>query len=294
LRKILITGAGSYIGTSFKNWISRTEYKGNYDVTELDVTNENWRGFDFSGFDTVFHVAGIAHIKETEENKDLYYKVNKELAIEAAKLARGKGVKQFILLSSMSVFGLTTGEITEKTPLNPVTNYGKAKLMADEVIEKMNCADFNVCILRPPMVYGNGCKGNYQTLSKFAKKVPLFPKYRNKRSMIYIDFLCEFVRNLIDLYEDSEIENQIYYYPQNEQYVCTSVMIDRIAKLHKKKMLQIGIFNPFIKLFAGRINIFGKVFGNLTYDSAMSEVGFSYHTCSFEETIDMTEMGKMQ
>lgn len=297
MKKILITGEGSYIGTGFRNWIEKyIKNSGNlcYEVSELDMTDSAWKQFDFSKFDAVFHVAGIAHIKETQQNKELYYKVNKELAIETALLARKSGVKQFILLSSMSVFGLTTGHITENTSLNPITNYGKAKLMADEVIQKMNCKDFNVCILRPPMVYGYLCKGNYQTLSKFAKKSPFFPKYENNRSMIYIDFLCEFVRNLVDLSDDEQILNQIYYYPQNVDYVCTFEMIDMIAHIHNRKMLKTKAFNPIIKLFAQKIKVFGKVFGDLTYDSGMSRVKFDYHTCSFDETIKMTEMGKMQ
>lgn len=295
MKKILITGEGSYIGTSFRKWVENLiNNSGNpcYEVNELDMTNTNWKQFDFSKFDTVFHVAGIAHIKETQENKDLYYKVNKDLAIETAIHAKESGVKQFILLSSMSVFGLTTGHITANTLLNPVSNYGKAKLMADEVIWKMNCDDFNVCILRPPMVYGHLCKGNYQTLSKFAKKSPFFPKYSNSRSMIYIDFLCEFVRKLVDLSDDEQIRNQIYYYPQNACYVCTSEIIEMIANINNRKMLRTKLFNPLVKGFAGKINLFGKVFGDLTYDYKMSRVKFDYHTCSFEETIKMTEMGK--
>lgn len=292
LNKILITGAGSYIGTSFKSWIESRENKSEYEVTELDMTNPDWKKFDFSAFDTVFHVAGIAHIKETEENRDLYYKVNRALAIETARYAKKSGVKQFILLSTMSVFGRTTGKITNDTIVKPVTNYGKSKLLADELIEKMNCDDFNVCILRPPMVYGNGCKGNYRTLSKFARTIPVFPTYSNERSMVYIDYLCEFVRKLIDLNADSNIKEQLYYYPQNEKYVCTSEMISKIAEINNKKMFKVKIFNPIINKFVGKINLFGKVFGSLTYDFEMSRMDFDYHTCTFEESLENTEMRK--
>lgn len=292
MKRILITGADSYIGGSLKNWIESSDDKDCYSIKELDMTNSSWRDYDFSEYDVVFHVAGIAHVKESEDNKDLYYKVNRDLAVETAEFAKESGVKQFILLSSMSVFGLTSGEINNDTPLRPITHYGKAKLEADKKIELLNSPEFKVSILRPPMVYGKGCKGNYQTLSKFAKKFPVFPKYENKRSMIYIDYLCEFVKQLIDLNEEKVCETlqHIYYYPQNEQYVCTADMIRRIAVLNGRKSIQLRLFNPFVKLFANKINLFSKVFGNLTYDMQMSKLeGIDYYTCDFAESVFRTE-----
>lgn len=287
MKKILITGANSYIGTKFADWIKASDNKKDYTVEELDMITPSWREHDFSKYDVIFHVAGIAHIKETEENKDLYYKVNKDLAIETAKKAKDSGVKHFILMSSMSVFGLTTGEITFSTVPKPVTHYGKAKLEADLEIEKLNCAQFNVSILRPPMVYGPNCKGNFQRLAKLAAKSPVFPNYRNKRSMIYIDFLCEFVKGLIDIsYSSEKLNERIYYYPQNEKYVATVDMVRIISNSNSKKIWLVKGFNPLVKLLSKKINLFGKVFGDLTYDMEMSIVeGIEYFTTDFESTI---------
>ncbi|MCL2546595.1 MAG: NAD-dependent epimerase/dehydratase family protein [Oscillospiraceae bacterium] len=215
MKKILITGADSYIGTSFENWVG--QYPGEYAVETIDMIDGSWRERDFFGFDVVFHVAGIAHIKETKGNENLYYDVNRDLAVETARLAKDAGAAQFIFLSTMSVYGLGSGSITSDTNPNPKNHYGKLKLEAEKLIQALDDETFKTAIIRPPMVYGKDCKGNYAALSRMAKKMPMFPRIDNKRSMIYIDNLCEFVRLLI------EKSNGGLFLPQNNEYVCTSL-----------------------------------------------------------------------
>ena len=94
MKRVLITGKGSYIGSYFRDYLK--EFPNDYYVEELDVRDDSWKQFDFSKFDVVYHVAGIAHIKETKENASLYYKVNRDLAVEIAKLSKSYGVKHFI------------------------------------------------------------------------------------------------------------------------------------------------------------------------------------------------------
>lgn len=256
MKKVLITGAGSYIGSSFERWMKQWEDK--YLVDTMDMINVDLDKASFSGYDVIFHVAGIAHRKETNENKDLYYKVNRDLAIETAKKAKREGVAQFIILSTMSVYGLTTGTINKDTVENPKNHYGKSKYEADCVIKELNDEFFKVAIIRPPMVYGKGCKGNYQTLRKFALKSCVFPSIKNQRSMIYIDNLTEFVRYIIDNGKTG------VYFPQNLQYVCTSDMVKKIAEYNVHRIKMIGVFNFIIKNV--HIAIIEKVFGSLTYD----------------------------
>ena len=256
MKKILITGAGSYIGTSFEKYME--QFGNNYSVDTVDMIGDSWKSVSFSGYDCVFHVAGIAHQKETLENAHLYYEVNRNLAIATAKKAKRDGVKQFILLSSMSVYGVETGVITKKTVPQPKSHYGKSKLQADEKIVKLDCDSFKVAILRPPMVYGKDCKGNYQRLRTFALKSPIFPDYPNKRSMVYIGNLCAFVKKTIDE------EKSGLFFPQNAEYVNTSEMVRVIARLDNKKLFMPKIFNPFICLM--RISIIKKVFGSLMYE----------------------------
>ena len=281
MKKILITGANSYIGTSVEKWLAKEPDK--YHVETVDMRDESWKDKDFSKFDVVFHVAGIAHIKETNENKSLYYKVNRDLAYETAKKAKAEGVKQFIFLSSMSVYGIENGIIDENTIPKPNSNYGKSKLQAEELISSLQSDLFNIAILRPPMVYGKGCKGNYPRLARLAVLTPIFPKINNQRSMLHIDNLCEFIKMIID-FEDRGV-----FFPQNKDYVKTSEMVKLIAEMHGKKVKLVKIFNPLLRFLGLRIKLINKVFGNLVYDKSMSKYKVGYQIIDLRESIKITE-----
>lgn len=258
MKKILITGANSYIGMSFEKYMQ--QWPEDYQVDTVDMIDGSWREKSFAGYDAVFHVAGIAHQKETEENAHLYYEVNRDLAVETAQKAKNDGVGQFVFLSTMAVYGVEEGEINHSTETLPKSHYGKAKLEAEQKIKPLRAETFAVTVLRPPMVYGEGCKGNYQSLVKIAKKMPIFPRYQNKRSMISIDRLCQYVKDLID----NRYEGLLL--PQDENYVCTSQMIKEIAEGLGRKMVLVRILNPAVSL-AKRFTTAGKkAFGDLYYE----------------------------
>ena len=277
MKKILITGENSYIGNSFQNWVS--QYKGEYEVDTISVRDDKWKSISFSEYDVVLHVAGIAHIKETEENKSLYYKVNRDLAIDVARKSKEDGIKQFVLLSSMSVYGMDQGIITTNTIEKPKSSYGISKLEAENEIKNLIDEKFVVSILRPPMVYGKGCKGNYVSLDKLTNKVSFFPKVENKRSMIHIDNLSEFIRIIID----ENIGGILY--PQNKEFVCTTDMIRMIGIYKNKKMYTISGFNRTFKFLSNKINIISKVFGDLIYEKSISDIKYDYQVVGFEESI---------
>ena len=247
-----------------------------YEIEVIDTRGLKPSSEMFNSYDAVFHVAGIAHIKETQKNRGLYFKINRDLTLEIAKAAKAGRVKQFVALSTMSVYGKDVGYITKETEESPINAYGKSKYEADVVLMRENCSDFKVSILRPPMVYGKGCKGNYQTLRKFVVKSLVFPDYRNERSMIYIGNLCEFIKNVFDE------EKSGLFFPQNKEYVCTSEMAKLIADENQKEQLQTKIFNPFIRVLPA--SILKKVFGNLTYEKIDTVDKFG-----FEESIKLTE-----
>lgn len=277
MKKILITGANSYVGMSFENWLS--QWPDRYHVDTIDMIDGSWREKSFAGYDVAFHVAGIAHIKETKENEHLYYEINRDLAVETAKKAKADGVSQFIFMSSMSVYGLDTGVITYATTPYPKTYYGKSKFEAERIIYALANSNFKIVILRPPMIYGKGCKGNYAKLARFAKWVPVFPDINNQRSMVYIDNLSEFIKKLVN-------ENLCgIFLPQNRDYVCTSHLVKEIAKIHGKKIEIIKTLNPFVRLLQGRLTTFDKVFGDLTYGHSL----WDCNTIGFIESIRKTE-----
>ena len=277
MKKILITGANSYVGTSFEKWLSQWPDK--YHVDTIDMIDGTWREKSFVGYDVIFHVAGIAHIKETKENAHLYYEINRDLAFETAQKAKTDGVSQFIFMSSMSVYGIESGVITKDTKPSPKSHYGKSKLEAEEKISLLIDNTFVLAVLRPPMIYGKGCKGNYQRLSEFAKKAPIFPDIHNERSMIYIDNMNEFIRNII------EEQTRGLFLPQNKEYVCTSELVRKIAKIYGKNIKGFCIFNPLIKILMRKIEILTKVFGNLIYLQDASVCS----TVGFEESVRMSE-----
>ena len=277
MKHILIAGAGSYIGESFKEFLS--QWPDEYKVDVIGTKGLDPKPEMFNGIDAIFCVAGIAHIKETAENRHLYFDVNRDLVIKIAKAAKAAGVKQFILLSSMSVYGLEVGRITKDMEPKPVTAYGQSKLEADEEIKKLDDENFIFTCLRPPMVYGKKCTGNYQTLRKLALKSPVFPQVNNTRSMIYICNLCEFVKECI------EFERRGIFFPQNAEYTNTSEMVKQIAEEHGKKIRLTKAFNWAIKIVP--VNVVKKVFGDLVYESVdtVSKYGL-------RESIRLTEICK--
>lgn len=259
MKKILITGANSYIGFSFEKYI-KENYQDEYIIETVDMIDGSWREKSFSGYDSVFHVAGIAHQKETKKNAMLYYSVNRDLAIETASKAKNEGVQQFIYLSSMSVYGLDMGVITKETNPNPKSNYGKSKWQAEQGIMKLKNDNFKICILRPPMVYGKGCNGNFQTVVKIVKKFPVFPKVKNERSMIYIDNLSSFVKMCIDKGLNG------LYFPQNREYVSTITLAQEIANGLGKKIHFDYITGGGVIILKSFSSIVQKAFGSLIYD----------------------------
>ena len=289
MKKILITGAGSYIGMSFENHLK--QWPDRYQVDTIDMKDGSWREKSFSGYDAIYHVAGIAHSdygKISQERAELYYSVNTHLAVETAQKAKNDGVKQFIFMSSASVYGLegavgTNVTITADTPLEPGDNYGISKKNAETQLLALEDDSFKIVILRPPMIYGKGCRGNYVTLAKLAKKLPVFPYMHNQRSMLYIDNLSEFVRLMIDN------EEQGIFCPQNNEYTETCDMVRLIAKANGKKILIIKGFGWALKLMSHLTGLVNKAFGNLCYDFELSRYKQDYCVVDLETSILETE-----
>ncbi len=287
MKRILITGVGSYIGTSFENWLCQWPEK--YKVETIIVRGDEWKNGDFGTYDSIFHVAGIAHVDAKAEMEEVYYQVNRDLTIEVAKKAKADGVKQFIFMSSIIVYGDSSeiGKkrvITKDTVPTPANFYGNSKLTAEQGIIPLESEKFKVAILRPPMIYGKGSRGNYPKLAKLAQEIPVFPDIENERSMLHVDNLCEFVRLAIDN-EDSGI-----FFPQNKEFVRTSEMVYLIGEVYGKNIKLTKLFNPTIRVLARKIGLINKVFGNLVYEKSMSDYDkANYRIRSFEESIELTE-----
>ena len=322
MKKILITGINSYIGNSFEQWVK--DHNPDFTVEKLSLREPEWHFYDFSGVDVIFHVAGLAHAdvgKISDRQQKEYYRVNTDLTIELAQIAKEAGVKQFIYMSSIIVYGDSApmGKrrvITDKTPMNPAGFYGDSKKKAEEGLVRLTgCQEgvfawaakaqermearrlqaeslqaegtaeenFRLVILRPPMIYGPNSKGNYPLLEKAAKKIPVFPKVKNQRSMLYVESLCKLVSLLI------QNEEEGVFFPQNKSYVSTCHMVDEIAKANGKSIWFTGIGNPMLRLLSktrtGLGQTINKVFGNLVYDHAISEYREPYRVAGLRKSI---------
>lgn len=288
-KHILITGANSYVGMAVEKWL--VQFGDRYKIDTLDMLEDIWKYTDFLKYDVVYHVAGIAHAdvgKVTEEQKQLYYKVNTELTLEVAKKAKEAGVKQFIFMSSMIVYsGCNEKIITKQTEPKPLNFYGDSKWQADQQLQKLNSETFRVVVLRPPMIYGKGSKGNYPELAKLASKLPIFPIVKNRRSMLHVDNLCQFVKLMIDN-EESGV-----FFPQNAEYTNTSDMVQMIANVKGHCIIMVPGMNWAVKMLAlvpGKIGgLATKAFGDSAYEMNMSEYKEEYRVNSLMKSIYLTE-----
>lgn len=288
MKKVLITGANSFVGTNIEKWLLKTPEE--FLVDTVDTMNDVWKQADFAKYDVVFHVAGIAHVAPKPEMAPLYYRVNRDLTIEIAKWAKEYGVKQFIFMSSGIVFKASKslkGDVkTIDTKPQPNDFYGDSKLQAENGLKELECPTFKVCILRPPMIYGPGNKGNLPRLGWLATKVPVFPAWHNKRSMLYVENLAEFVKQAVL----RELNGT--FFPQNAEYSDTVEIVRQFAKEHGHKIWISKVFNPFVWLGSFFLPAIPKMFSDSYYVQEMSRYDFDYQLVSFEESIKGLEIRK--
>lgn len=298
-KKVLITGAGSYIGESFREY-AKANFTQNFIIDAMDMVDGSWREKSFVGYDIVYHVAGIAHAdvgNVSDEVKEKYYKINTDLAIEVAEKAKREGVGEYIFMSSMIVYGDSApyGKekiVDENTVPKAANFYGDSKLQADVAVRSLADDKFKVLVLRPPMIYGKNSKGNYPILAKLAKKLPIFPDIDNKRSMLHIDNLCEFLCQimLVKKYK----KNAVVLIPQNAEWTKTAAMVKEIARASGNSIWVTSLLTPFVSLASlvpGKIGgLVNKAFGNSCYAHSVSEYnGLDYQIFSLAESINRTE-----
>jgi UDP-glucose 4-epimerase len=256
-------------------------------VDAISLRGEDWRGRDFSAYDAVLHAAGLAHVAYQDELRDQYMAVNRDLAVAVAEKAKADGCGQFLFLSSMIVYGPAapagrTRFVGPDTPTAPENAYGESKLQAERGILALADENFRVAVLRLPTVYGRGCKGNYTTLSRWAKKLPVFPDCAGARSVLYVENLAEFIRLLVD---DRAAG---YFYPQNAAFESAAELIREIARARGERIKLTRLFNPVLRLM-GKAGFLRRALGGIAYEMAMSAYPRAYRVADFSESIRRTE-----
>jgi UDP-glucose 4-epimerase len=264
--KILITGKNSYIGNSVKNCLN--EQHPSFIIDEISLRKINLNSISFKEYNVILHVAGIAHVSSNKKLVREYFRINRDLAIEVAKKAKLEGVKQFIFTSSMAIYGkdrpigdLRPIDITKPSPTNA---YGQSKLEADLSIQKLQDKNFHTSILRLPMIYGKSSKGNFLKLLNISRKIPLFPKISNIRSVLHIRNLSELVRLIIVNKLDG------VFYPQDHKYFNTTEFILGIRSMISKTTILTPLLSFPIRIIALFLESVNKIYGNKFYQSSVS------------------------
>lgn len=282
--RILIIGKNSYIGNHIDEWLSKYCHV----VVQLDVLTDEWKTYDYSPYDAVVHVAGIVHQPKCND-WELYKRVNTDMPIAIATMAKEQGVKQFIFFSTMGVYGLrkklVPNIVDEDTPLLAEDMYGKSKLMAEKGLMKLQDQSFNVVCVRPPSVYGKGCRGGYITgFTAIARRLPVIPRaYENvKQSFIYIDNLSEFVRLAIV----KQLSGA--YCPQDDKAVSANELLEAISKGIGKKYRSSCLMGLGVRLLSF-LPLVNKAYGGIEYSKDLSTIeGVNYVVVPFNEGMRRT------
>ncbi len=286
MKKILVTGLHSYTGSSVREYLS--SWPDDYHSEAITLRGCSWKSESFRGFDTVIHTAGIAHDNSESGGAEAYYSVNSKLAFDTALKAMKDGVKQFIFLSSSTVYGKSSppGQvkiIKRDSPLNPYGYYADSKVRAENLLMTLESENFKVCILRCPMIYGRNSRGNYPILSKFARFSPVFPNVHNTRSMLYVKNFSHFIKLMIDNDERG------IFWPQNGEYSDIVKIVKLIAGYHKRDIFLLPLCNLPLK-FLSRYSMFiSKAFGSLAYDMDLSGYHENYRLYTLSESIKESE-----
>lgn len=197
---VAVTGANGFVGQRFM------QYKADrYRLKPISLRGvrpalsgaEGPESIDLNGVDVIVHLAGKAHDMSLQDEQ-VYMNINYELTKALADHALRSGVKHFIYVSSVKVYGEGGDEVlNENSACHPEDPYGRSKLRAEQYLQTLN---FTVSIVRPPVVYGPGVKGNIIRLLAAVDKGSMLPlgNTRNRRTMVFLDNLIELIHRIID------------------------------------------------------------------------------------------------
>jgi UDP-glucose 4-epimerase len=245
--RILIIGKNSFIGKNFR------EYSRHSLVDEVDAKAIKPEELDFEGYDVVLHLAALVH-QSTSIGWEEYARVNTKLPIDMAIKAKMAGVEQFIFMSTSKVYGKynpAIGSWTENSPCNPTNFYGISKRQAEVELAKLNDRNFNVSIIRTPMVYGKGVKANMLSLIKLVDRIPVLPfkGIHNRRSLTFVGNLAAFIDRIIELNAKGVFIAMDSYSPSMEELVHSiAVSLGKRPKLFYPGNLALNLSK---KIFSG-------------------------------------------
>ena len=240
MQTIFLTGSTGFVGSNLRNYLSdqfafQTYARGEKPLIKADV---------------VVHLAGKAHDTKNVADPQEYYQINTELTREIYDAFLVSDARIFIFMSSVKAIADTVPDVlTEETPPNPATQYGKSKLLAEQyILAQPIPPGKRVYVLRPCMIHGPGNKGNLNLLFQVVSKGIPWPlaAFNNRRSFCSIDNLCFIIRELITR---EEIPSGVYQVADNETVATNDLILWMSDSLSKKcRLLKVPV--PLIKWIA--------------------------------------------
>ena len=259
--KLLITGSTGFVGSYFVS-----KYKDKYEIKTFSFLKDDINTLDCNEIDVVFHLSALVH-QMNEVDAIEYEKVNVRQTLDLAKKAKESGVKHFVFMSTVKVYGEETSSVyTENTICNPEDEYGKSKLKAELELLKLENENFKISILRTPIIYGYGVKANIKNLVNLVNKVPVLPfgKIDNRRSMVYVGNICHLVDEIITQQKAG------IFLASDDEPLSTSMLIKLIAKNLRKRvyLIKIPFFESFLKIL--KPSFHKRLYGSLEVDNTIS------------------------
>jgi nucleoside-diphosphate-sugar epimerase len=239
--KLLLTGANGFIGSYF-----RSHYGNKYSIEKFSFLNDDIDSLHTSNFDVVIHLSALVHQMGGASASE-YEKVNVIQTLQLARKAKEQGVKHFIFMSTVKVYGEESNETySETSRCKPQDEYGKSKLRAENELKKLEDERFIVSIVRTPIVYGYGVKANIKNLISIVRKIAILPfgSIDNQRSMVYVGNLTHLLDKII------ETSMNGIFLASDDRALSTTDLIELIVtNVNKKRFLvKIPFFESLLKL----------------------------------------------
>ena len=263
MKKLLITGSNGFVGSYFIN-----KYKNKYDIKIFSFLKDDINSLDCGGdIDVVFHLSALVH-QMGGASAEEYERINVTQTLELAKKAKENGVKHFVFMSTVKVYGEETeSKYTEDSICQPEDEYGKSKLKAELELKKLEDEIFKVSIIRTPIVYGYGVKANIKSLVNLVNKISVLPfgNIQNKRSMVYMGNLCHLVDEVI-IQQKAGV-----FLASDDEPLSTSRLIELIAKNLDKKiyLIKVPFFESLLKIL--KPSFHKRLYGSLEVDNTITK-----------------------
>lgn len=281
MKNILLTGANGFIGRYFISQHGQL-----HKISTFSFLNDNFESLHVNNIDVVLHLSALVH--QPKASYEEYEQANVQNTINLALKAKANGVKHFVFMSTIAVYGEEHCVLHENLTCKPVGFYGMSKLKAEIALQKLQDEYFTVSIIRPPMVYGYNAPGNIKSLMRLIKKIPVLPflNINNQRSFVYVGNLCAMIESII------EAKKSGVFLACDDALLSTTQLIELIAQSMEKKiyLMQLSFFSKFLKWL--KPFIYQRLYESLVVDNSQTKKALEFkNPYSVEEGIRFMVQG---